>query len=295
LDSLDKILGWPLFNIGNAQTTAGMLLAAFLVIIATLLLAYLVRKAVQRFFLRMHNQDDHAARVFSISAQLIIWLIGFELILHLFGIRLTTLLAASGFLALGAGLAAKNIVENFLSGVIIRVEKVVWPGDLIIVDDRWLIIEHIGMRTIKATSYDGQEVLIPNAMMAQSMITNLTRGNRMYRIQVKVGVRYESDLTLVRSTLEDTIDKLEWRSQAMQPKVFLEEFGKSNVIYAVDVWIDDANDARRRRSDLHETVWGALKDKGILIAYAQLDVHLDQNVVDAVAQRNLRNEVSSTK
>jgi potassium efflux system protein len=285
----------PLFNIGDAPTTVGTWLAAILVIIATLLLAYLVRKAVQRFFLGLNIQDDHAARVWVISAQLIISLIGFELTLHLFGIRLTTLLAATGFLALGAGLAAKNIVENFMSGVIIRVEKAVWPGDLIIVDDRWLIIEHIGMRTIKATSYDGQEVLIPNAMMAQSMITNLTRGNRMYRIQVKVGVRYESDLTLVRSTLEDTIDKLEWRSQAMQPKVFLEEFGKSNVIYAVDVWIDDANDARRRRSDLHETVWGALKDKGILIAFTQLDVHLDQNVVDAVAQRNLRNEVSSTK
>ena len=148
MDSFDNVLGMPLFNIGNAQTTAGTLMAAFLVVIATLMLGQLVRKAVQRFVLRLHKHDDHAARVFSISAQLIIWLIGFEFTLHLLGIHLTTLLAASGFLVLGASLAAKNIVEKFLSGVIIRAEKAVWPGDLIIVDGRRLLIKLIGLRTI---------------------------------------------------------------------------------------------------------------------------------------------------
>ena len=86
--------------------------------------------------------------MFSISAQLIIWLIGFEFTLHRLGIHLTTLLAASGFLVLGASLAAKNIVEKFLSGVIIRAEKAVWPGDLIIVAGRRLLIKLIGLRTI---------------------------------------------------------------------------------------------------------------------------------------------------
>jgi small-conductance mechanosensitive channel len=286
LESLDKILGWRLFGIGDTSTTVGTLLAAILAVIATLWLGHLVRKAVQRFFLRLHKHDDHASRVCGVAAQLIIWLIGFEFTLHLLGIRLTTLLAASGFLALGAGLAAKNIVENFLSGVIIRTEKAVWPGDLVIVDGRRLLIKLIGLRTIKATSHDGQEVLIPNSMMAQSIISNLTRDNRMHRIQVRVGVSYESDLALVRTTLQDTIEKLEWRSQAMRPDVLLEDFGSSSVNYAVEVWIDDANDSRRRNSDLHETVWWALKDKGITIAYPQLDVHLDQNVVDAVAKQN---------
>jgi small-conductance mechanosensitive channel len=290
LDAIDKILGWPLLNIGNAQTTIGTLLAAILVVIATLFLGRVVRKAVRGFFLRLHEKDDHASehasRVYSIVAQLFIWLIGFELTFHLLGIRLTTLFAAGGFLALGAGLAAKNIVENFLSGVIIRAEKSIQPGDLITVDDRWLVIKHIGVRTIKANSYDGQEVLIPNAMVTQAMISNLTRGNRMHRIQAIVGVSYESDLALVRKTLEDATEKLEWRSQAAQPEVLLKEFGGSSVNYSVEVWIDDAIDTRHRNSDLHETVWRALKDKGILIAYPQLDVHLDQNVIDAVAKRN---------
>ena len=71
----------------------------------------------------------------------------------------------------------------------------------------------------------------------------------------------------------------------MKPEVILEEFGGSSVNYAVEVWIDDANDIRHRNSVLHESVWRALKDKGKLIAYPQLDLHLDQNVVDAVAKQ----------
>ncbi len=92
-----------------------------------------------------------------------------------------------------------------------------------------------------------------------------------------------SDLALTRKTLEEMIDKLEWRSGAKNPTVYLREFGDSSVNYDIDVWIDDANDSRGRKSDLHEAVWRALKDSGITIAFPQLDVHLDGKLADAVA------------
>jgi potassium efflux system protein len=134
---------------------------------------------------------------------------------------------------------------------------------------------------------DGEEILIPNSLIAESMVENLTRNDRLHRIQIRVGVVYESDLNLVRKTLEQTIDQLEWRSAARTPEVYLREFGDSSVDYDVDVWIDEVSDYRVRMSDLHESVWWALKEKGITIAFPQLDLHLDQNVVDAVAKQNL--------
>lgn len=132
------------------------------------------------------------------------------------------------------------------------------------------------MRTITARTYDGEEILIPNSLVMQSMVENLTRRDRLHCIQIDVGVAYESDLELVRKTLEQAIDKLDWRSRAKSPVVYLREFGDSSVKYSVDVWIDDANDSRGRKSDLHEAVWWALKDKDIAIAYPQLDLYLDQ-------------------
>jgi potassium efflux system protein len=204
-------------------------------------------------------------------------------VLQILGIELTTLFAAGGFLAIGAGFAAKNIVENLFSGSILRAEKIIRHGDLIIANDKWLIVHKIGPRTVIANTFDGVEVMVPNSVLAQSTVQNLTRNNRLYRISLKVGVAYESDLALVRKTLEETLDKLEWRSQANNPFVWLSEFGDSSVIYKVYVWIDDAMCTGEKRSDLHEAVWWALKDADITIALPQLDVNLDKGLVDKTA------------
>jgi len=286
LDELHKIASLPVFTIGGVQSTLGTLLSAFIVVIATILIAQLVRKSVHRAFKKLDDKEAHLAQIFGIVTQIIIWIVGFEIVLHFLGIQLTTLFAASGFLALGAGFAVKNIVENFLSGGILKLEKTIRPGDLIIVRDKWMFIQNIGLRVTTALTYSGEEVLIPNSLIAQSLVTNLTRNNRFYRIEVKLGVSYDSDLDLVRKTLEQTIEKLEWRSKAKEPILFLDEFGDSSVNYSVDVWVDDANDSRGRKSDLHEAVWWALKDKNITIAYPQVDLHLDQNVIDAMANKH---------
>ncbi len=220
------------------------------------------------------------------SLSVVIWLIGFEIVLHLLGIQLTTLFAASGFLALGAGFAVKNIVENFLSGRILRLENTIRQGDLIIVNDKWLYIHRLGLRITTALTYDGEQVLIPNSMIAQSMVTNLTRHDRLHRIKILVGVSYDSDLKLVKETLEQTINNLEWRSKAKNPVLYLDAFGDSSVNYSIEVWIDDASNSRGRRSDTHEAVWWALKDKDITIAYPQMELHLDQDVLDAMVNKN---------
>jgi small-conductance mechanosensitive channel len=188
VNSLSEVLAWPLFSIGDEQTTVGSLLAVVAVIFVTALTARLARKTLHTIFTGPGKDDQDSARSYGVVAQLLIWLIGIEIALHLLGLQLTTLFAASGFLALGAGFAVKNIVENFLSGGILRVEKTIEPGDLIIVNDKWLYIKRIGTRTVVAQTYEGEQVLIPNSIIADSMVTNLTRNNRLHRIEIKVGV-----------------------------------------------------------------------------------------------------------
>ena len=274
MDIFDDFLEVNVFSTGGTDTTVAALLVSISVAILTLLMGRVARKAVTRFAGRFkeHHKDPSP---YGIALQIIVLVIGFELALHVLGIRLTTLFATTGFLALGAGFAVKNIVENFLSGGILRAERTIRPGDLIIVSGKWLLINRIGMRATVAHTYEGDEVLIPNTLIAQSMVQNLTRNNRLHRIEVHVGVAYTSDLALVRNTLEETSNQLEWRSQAKNPAVYLAEFGASSVNYVVEVWIDDADDSRSRRSDLHEAIWWALKENSITISFPQLDVHLD--------------------
>ena len=284
MDALNNMMSWPLFSVGDTVTTLGSLVAALAVIAATIVLARIVRKTVQNLVGRLHHEDAAASRVYGIFAQLIIWVIGFELALHVMGIHLTTLFAATGFFAVGAGFAAKNILENFLSGSILRIERIIRPGDMVEFDGMSLEVQSVGLRILTARTYDGEEVLVPNSLVAQSVIQNLTRGDRLHRIQVQVGVAYASDLDVVRKTLEETIDNLDWRSTTKSTGVYLREFGDSSVNYDIDVWIDDAGEARKRRSELHELIWQVLKEKNVTIAYPQLDLHLDPEVVEAVAR-----------
>jgi len=284
MDALSKILSRPLFTVGDTVTTFGSLLAALTIIAITLLLANIVRKTVQDVVERLHDENAHSSRLYGIVAQLIVWVIGFELALHLMGIRLTTLFAATGFFAVAAGFAAKSIVQDVFSGSILRLEKIIRPGDLIKFDGMSLTVHSVGLRILTARTPEGEDIVIPNSLVAQSVVQNLTRDDRSHRIQIQVGVAYESDLDVVRKTLEETVDKLGWRSTIKNPSVYLREFGSSSVDYDIDVWIDDAAEARTRRSELHELVWQALKVKDIAIAYPQLDLHLDSDVIEAVAR-----------
>jgi potassium efflux system protein len=280
MDPINDIISRPLFSIGGTQTTVGSLFLAILILTVTFVLARLTGKLVQSFSDRRQGHGSVTSEVYRYVSQVIVWVIGLEIVLQILGIELTALFAAGGFLAIGAGFAAKDIVENLLSGSILRAEKIIRRGDLIIANDQWLIVHRIGPRTVLASTFDGVEVVIPNSVLAQSTVQNLTRNDRLYRISLKVGVAYESDLALVRATLEATAEKLEWRSRAKNPFVWFSEFGDSSVIFAVYVWIDDAICTGERLSDLHEAIWWALKDANITIAFPQLDVNLDRGLVD---------------
>ena len=265
-----------LFSIADTDTTVGSALAVVAILVVTYLVARIVRRLVGYHFGRHGIDDDLAEQTTAALLQLVTWFVGIELVLHLLGIRLTTLFATTGFLALGAGFGLKNVVENWVSGVILRVGRTIRPGDIIVVQDRWLIVKRIGPRTTEARSFKDEEVMIPNATVAQSVVTNLTRHDTQYRLEAIVGVSYDSDLDSVRETLETTLNGLEWRSATTEPAVYLTEFGESSVNYTAHVWIDDVRHTLRPASDLHEAIWSALKKAGIVIAYPQLDVHLDR-------------------
>ena len=256
------MLSWPLFSIGETQTTLGSLLVVIAVVIAAIFLGRLARKLMQRHVEKLHDSDGEVSSAYGIVPQLIVWIIGFEIALHLLGIQLTTLFAAGGFFAIGIGFAAKSIVENFLSGAILRIEKTIKPGDVVIEHQqgRWLVVESIGIRTTKARTYDGEQVLVPNSMVAQMVVENLTRSDRLYRLEARITVDRELDQEVVRDSLEKTAGGLDWRSTTENPSVYVDEIGDSSVRYGIVVWIDDIGDARQRRSDLHRAVLKTLGD-----------------------------------
>lgn len=283
MNAITDILDLTVFVVGDTVTTVRACLTAIVILFATYVLARLAKKAIGRTIDRVDGLDN-SRRMLGFFVGLIVWLVGFEIALHLLGLNLNTVFAASGFLAFGAGFAAKNIVENFLSGVILRIERTIRPGDVIIVQEKWMTVSRIGSRVTVADTFDGEEILIPNSVITQSMVTNLTRRDSLFRLQAEVGVAYDSDLKEVRRVLEDAVKSIEWCPDSQTSGVYLHQFADSSVVYKITTWARDLDNARSRKSDLLETIWWALKDKGITIAFPQLDVHIDRHTPDANAE-----------
>jgi len=242
------------------------MLAVVVVIIATLLLAKFARSRVNRFARKSHGDDSTPTEAYGFVAQLLVCFIGFEFALHLLGIRLTSVVAAGGALAISGGLAAKGFAEDFISSWMLKAGKIVRPGDVIMLNGRWLRIDHIGLRHTLAQTGDGEEILIPNSDFTKSAVENLTRNDRLHRIQVEVGVACDSDLDRVRKILEQVIAETKWRAQDKEASVYLQDLGHLRIVYCIGVWVDEVVQSGARQSDLREAAWRALKDAGITIA-----------------------------
>jgi len=242
------------------------MLAVVCVIVATLLLAKIARVTVNQLARKAHSDNLTKTEAYGFAAQLLVWFIGLEIALHLLGIHLSALFAAGGALAISVGLAAKNVTEDFLSSWMLKSGRIIRPGDIVVADGKWLHIQHVGLRHITAKTGDGEDILIPNSSITKSNVQNLTRDDRLHRIQVEVGVACDSDLDQVRKLLEQVIVETEWRSKDKEATVYLQDLGHLRIVYSISLWVDDVVQSGARQSDLREAVWRALTGADITIA-----------------------------
>ncbi len=257
--NLKSALDTPLFSIGGTEVTGALLITAALIVIATLVLSILLRRWVVRVFEKRGSKDDGTIQTYGGAAQLLVIAIGVGIALHTIGINMTSVFAVGGIFALGMGFAVKNIAENLISGVMLRVEHAISLGDVIQVKDDMVKVTHMGTRSTTARTLDDQDMLIPNSTLIQSIVTNYTLRDPRYRLSIQIEVPPSADLDQVRTTLEETAKNLEWRVPDRDPEVFLESQGEKIVTYQVAVWIDDPWTAPQRRSDLNEAVSKSLK------------------------------------
>jgi potassium-dependent mechanosensitive channel len=192
------------------------------------------------------------------------------------GIKLTAVFAAGAVFAVGFGFAMQNIAQNFVSGVILLIERTIKPGDVLEIGGSIVKVMKMSIRATIVRTLDDEDIIVPNSTLVQSNVKNYTLEDNLYRVKVVVGVAYESDLKLVREVLEKTTADVPWRDRAYPPRVLLVNFGASSVDYETSAWMHDPFNYRIASSDLREAIWWAFKRANITIAFPQVDVHFPQ-------------------
>ncbi len=271
---------FDLFSIGGTTVSVATLVVIALVVLLTIALSWVLRRAIGKAANFRGVGQEGTVAVFQRLVHYGVLASGLAIALDTIGLNISALFAAGAMFAVGVGFAMRNIAENFVSGLILLGERSIKPGDILEVEGQFVRVERMGIRATIAHTRDSENIIIPNSTLVQSAVKNFTLRDSVYRVRVPVGVTYGSDMALVRRTLESVAVQLPKRIATKDPLILMTEFGDSAVLFEVSVWVDDPWRTRRTRSELHEAIWWAFRDKDVTIAFPQLDVHLDSEVGD---------------
>jgi small-conductance mechanosensitive channel len=282
---LAPVLDHVLFELGGTPITIERAIAAAVVVALAWGLSVVLRRGLVRGMRNRGVTNEGTLAATNRLTHYAIVVVGLGIGMKTLGVDISTLFAAGAVFALGLSFAMQNIAQNFVSGVILLLERSIKPGDVLEVEGRIVKVREMGIRATYARTLDDEVIIVPNSTIVQSTVKSYTLRDSHYRLRTRIGVSYDSDMILVRKTLEEAAAAFRGRIPDPEPLVMLLEFGDSSVVWEVSVWIDDPWRMRRLRSGLQEAIWSAFRKQRITIAYPQLDVHLDARLLEALAKR----------
>lgn len=268
-----RIANLTLFRLAGNEITIVELATALGIGLLTLYIARLGENATQTALRARGVRSESTLVPAQKLARYSLMSLGFVIAFHAVGIDLAALFTAGAIFAVGLGFAMQSIAQNFVSGIILLLERAIKPGDVVEVDGRFVRILEMGIRSTIARTLDEEELIIPNHTLSQSSVKNYTYRDSLYRLRVSVGVAYSSDMSKVVEVLQAVGAGMTWREQSKEPQVLWREFGDSAVVFELSVWMQDPWTARTAESDVRKSIWEGLKTAGVVIAFPQLDVH----------------------
>ena len=277
LDTLAFV--WRLFNaplvvVAGTDVSVVTTLSVALVVFAGFRLSALAQGGVRQW--ARHRGDLDEGSVGTVQRLLHYTVVGVALVVALqtIGIRLDAILATGAVFAVGFGLAMQSIVQNFVSGIILLLEQSIRPGDVVEVAGRLVRVEAMAVRSTVVVGLDGDRHIVPNSLLVQSTVRNLTMGDKPVRVHTRVGVAYHVDPDAVVAVLAEAASSLSGRIADKAPAVLFDSFGESALLYDVYVWIEEPWRLPAARAELNHRIWKALAAHQMPIPFPQRTVHV---------------------
>lgn len=236
----------------------------------------------QQVIRNQHGLDPGTREVFAKLFQVTLTIVIFILLLQVMGINLTALAVFGGALGVGLGFGLQAIASNFISGIIILLDRSLTVGDFVELEDgRKGIIRELKMRSTTLETFDGKDIMVPNEQFITSSFINWTHKNSKQRYSIEFQVAYKTDLHKLFDLLREVVAS---HPQVLSgPELPIEErpdaeiagFGDSGIDILIEFWMEGIDDGKNRvGADLLLMIWDAMKENGMEIPFPQREVRI---------------------
>ncbi len=268
-----------LVHVGEYQLMVSQLVTSILVVIATFVIASLARKWIAR--LTLHKATISRDQMYVVARLLhyIIIVVGLLLAVSTLGIDVGKLALVASALGIGIGLGLQGIVNNFVSGLAIMLERSLKVGDFIEVDAEITgEVKEIHMRATMVRTNDNVDVLIPNADLTNNRVINWTLEESVRRFRIPVGVAYGSDKEMVKKAMLEAAESVPYTlyERGREPVVWMTGFGDSSLNFLLGVWVKPEQ-VKRPTALMSDYLWAiddAFRKYEIQIPFPQRDLHI---------------------
>ena len=192
------------------------------------------------------------------------------------GINLSAFAVFSGAIGVGIGFGLQKVVANFISGIILLVDKSIKPGDVIQMGDVYGWVSDFKGRYASVVTRDGKEYLIPNEDLITQQVINWSYSNSRIRVKIPVGISYKADVHLAKKLMLDALTGVSRVLKNPAPACLLKGFGDNSIDLELRFWIQDPqNGLANIKSLVMFNIWDMFKENNIEIPYPQRDLHFD--------------------
>ncbi|MXO84723.1 mechanosensitive ion channel [Altererythrobacter aurantiacus] len=294
--SLLETLDDAALSLGDMRLSLLDVFVVAAILVGVMFMAWLLSKFAHSAVRRVSKLDGAQQLLVEKLLTIAVWGSAFFIGIDLLGIDLTALAVFSGAFGLAIGFGLQKTFGNLIAGIILLMDRSIKPGDVIAVADTagretFGQIRKIGIRAVSVTTRDQREYLIPNENLMINQVENWSYSSKNVRMQVEVGVSYNTDLDLAEKLMLEAADQVDRILKSPPPTVWMSAYGDSSVNFIIQCWIEDPEDGVGNvRSAVLKALWKLFKEHDVEIPFPQRDLNLRGNaqfdqLVAALSQR----------